>query len=71
MLDDEANQVFDLVKAGFDEYVCPDLTEEGAKEFFRAAREMIYDRPVAHFITVAEATNGIIGMIDVRGNNHI
>lgn len=67
----EEDEVFNLVKSGFDEYVLSDLTEEGANEFFRAAREMIYDKPTAHFIMVAESKNGIIGMIDIRDNNHI
>ncbi len=67
----EERRVFDLVKAGFDEYVLPDLTLEGAKEFFRAASEMIYERPAGHFILVAERDEAITGMIDVRDNNHI
>jgi GNAT superfamily N-acetyltransferase len=68
---DEEGGVFGLVKAGFDEFVLPDVTKEGAKEFFRAAREMIYERPAKHFILVAEAKNRIAGMIDVRNNKHI
>ncbi len=67
----EESPVFGLVKAGFEEYVLPDVTPEGAKEFFRAAREMIYDRPDRHFILVAESKSAISGMIDVRDNNHI
>lgn len=67
----EESQVFDLVNAGFDEYVLPDVTPEGAKEFFRAAREMIHDRPPGHFILVAESKGGIKGMIDARNNRHI
>lgn len=67
----EEGMVFELVKAGFDEYVLPDVTEEGAKEFFRAAREMIYDRPTGHFILVAESGETISGMIEVRDNCHI
>jgi GNAT superfamily N-acetyltransferase len=71
MINDEANQVVDLVKTSFDEYVRSDLTEEGTKEFYRAACEMIYDRPAAHFIIVAESARRIIGMTDIRDNNHI
>lgn len=67
----EEDRVFELVKAGFDEFVLPDLTEEGAREFFRAAREMIYDRPAAHSIFVAESGNAIAGMIDIRNDGHI
>jgi GNAT superfamily N-acetyltransferase len=71
MLNNDANQIFDLVKTSFDEYVRPDLSDEGIKEFFRAVHEMIYDKPVAHFIILAEFANNIIGMIDIRDNNHI
>jgi len=67
----EEDEVFNLVKAGFDEYVLSDLAEEGANEFFRAAREMIYVKPAAHLIMVAESKSGIIGMIDIRDANHI
>lgn len=67
----DEDEVFALVKAGFDEYVRPDVTEEGADEFFRAAREMIYGKPASHFIIVAESKSGIAGMIDVRDYNHI
>jgi GNAT superfamily N-acetyltransferase len=67
----EEGEVFELVKAGFNEYVLPDVTEEGAQEFFRAAREMIYNRPARHFILVAESKSGITGMIDVRDDFHI
>jgi GNAT superfamily N-acetyltransferase len=67
----DEDSVFYLVRAGFDEYVRPDLTDEGISEFFRAAREMIYDKPTAHLIMVAESKNGIIGLIDIRDNNHI
>lgn len=67
----EESRVFELVKSGFDETVLPDVTEEGAKEFFRAAREMIYDQPSTHFILVADLEGAISGMTDVRDNNHI
>jgi GNAT superfamily N-acetyltransferase len=71
MLEKESSKVFELVKAGFDEFVKPDLTEEGTSEFFRAAQNFIFDKPNNHFIFVANFENAIIGMIDVRDNNHI
>ncbi len=67
----EEDLVFDLVKTGFDEYILHDVTEEGAKEFLRAAREMIYDRPAGHFILVSESRGVVSGMIDVRNNSHL
>lgn len=71
MRDSDENQVFDLVKAGFDEYVLADVAEEGEKEFYRAAREMVYNKPTGHFIIIAESKTRIVGMINVRNNNHI
>ncbi|MBF0432433.1 MAG: GNAT family N-acetyltransferase [Fibrobacteria bacterium] len=71
MLVEEASQVFKIVKTGFDHFVKQDLTEEGTKEFFRAAQKFIYDRPDNHFIFVAHSENQIIGMIDIRDDNHI
>ena len=71
MRNGEEGRVFELVKAGFDEDVLPDVTEEGAKEFFRAAREIIHDRPMRHFILVSETKSHISGMIAVRDNRHI
>lgn len=71
MFEEEANHVFELVKSGFDEFVKPDLTEEGTVEFFEASHSFIHERPDNHFIFVARLENEIIGMIDVRDNSHI
>ncbi len=67
----EEDKVFGLVQAGFEEYVLSSLTEEGSREFFRAAREMIYGKPKGHVIMVAESTDGILGMLDIRNYDHI
>lgn len=67
----DEDSVFALVKACFDEYVLSDVTEEGASEFFRAARDMIYEKTSAHFILVAESMGDILGVIDIRDNSHI
>lgn len=71
MLNTEADEVFELVRAVFDEYVTSDLTDEGIGEFLRAAAQMIYDRPTGHFIFVAASIKGIVGMIDMRDNSHV
>lgn len=67
----ETAEVSELVKAGFDEFVKPDLTEEGIKEFYRAASSFIHERPGNHFVLVASSANKIVGMIDVRDCSHI
>src|SRR5271157_2946933 len=71
MVAGEEREVFELVRAGFDGYVRTDLTDEGVSEFFRAAHEMIYHRPISHLIAVAESPTAIAGMIDIRDNSHI
>ena len=71
MDDKEADLVFNLVKSVFKEFVQPDLTEEGTKEFFRAAHEFIQTRPENHFTLVAITEGRIIGMIDILDNHHI
>ncbi len=71
MLEKEKDEVFELVKTGFDEFVKQDLTDEGIKEFYRAARSFIHERPHNHFILVAYSEGRIIGMIDVRDYSHI
>lgn len=71
MNEKERDQVFELVKTGFNEFVKQDLSEDGETEFFRALREFVYTRPDNHFILVARIDDKVIGMIDVRDNNHI
>ena len=71
MFEDEADQVFTLVKNGYNEFVKADITEEGTTDFFKTAEDFIYNTPVNHFILVALNENRITGMIDVRDNNHI
>ena len=48
-----------------------DCTPEGAEEFYRAIRDMVFNRPPDHFILVAESADRIVGMIDVKENDHI
>ncbi len=71
MLDSEKDKVFDLVMAGFEEFVLSDVTREGAQEFLRATREMIFEQPAGHVILIAEYSGAIIGMIDMNINGHI
>lgn len=66
-----ADGVYALVTASFNRYVREDCTPEGGEEFFRAAREMIFNRPRNHFIIIAESGTAVAGMIDVRDSFHI
>ena len=67
----DSDAVFRLVENGFNEFVRKDCKENGVKEFFRAAHEMIYLKPAGHFVLVAEMNNTIVGMIDIRDFFHI
>ena len=71
MCSGDEKTTFSLVEASFYEFVEEDLTEEGTAEFFRATREMIFEKPDGHFIFVAECDGEIIGMIDIRKDGHI
>ncbi|MBN2525861.1 MAG: GNAT family N-acetyltransferase [Deltaproteobacteria bacterium] len=67
----EQAQTFALVERCFNEYVRCDLTDAGVTEFFRAAREMIFESPSNHFLLVARADDMIVGMCDVGDFHHI
>jgi GNAT superfamily N-acetyltransferase len=67
----EESAVLALVMRGFDEFVRPDFTDEGAAEFTAAARSFVLDHPTDHRITVAERDGCLLGMIDVRDGSHI
>jgi hypothetical protein len=41
MYEKEMDKVFELVKTVFDEFVKPDLMDEGIKEFYRASLRTI------------------------------
>jgi predicted GNAT family N-acyltransferase len=71
----EEAEVFALVKQTFQEFVGRDYSQEGINTFFRSVTlESIKKRPQEnHFIMVAynNNSNKIIGVLDIRGYNHI
>lgn len=69
--DNDSEELFELVEMGFREFVEQDLTKEGTEDFFRVARQMIFERPSGHMIFVAQFDLELIGMIDVRNDGHI
>jgi len=71
MQEGEEEEIFSLIERGFNAFVRNDFLQEGVDEFQRAIRDMIFNHPPGHFIMVAEAHEGIVGMIDVRDNCHI
>lgn len=69
----EAERVAELVARVFDELVAPDYTEEGVQTFLGyAGAEGIASRGVEdHFVLVAEEDEQLLGMIEIRGLQHI
>ena len=67
----EEEDTFAMIDRGFDAYVRDDFTSDGVKEFYRAIRIMVFERPSNHFIVVAESDSQIVGTIDVKENYHI
>jgi len=69
----EEENVCKLVINCFNEFVAPGYTEDGIAEFLRyVAPESVRDRLTKnHFILLALDGNLIVGVIEVRNNNHI
>ena len=69
----EEAAVCDLVYRVFNEYVAPDYTPEGVREFRRYVRpDQFLRRSWAdHFTLVAVEDDEIVGMIEVRNYDHV
>ncbi|MCY4634059.1 MAG: GNAT family N-acetyltransferase [Acidobacteria bacterium] len=69
----EAAAVSALVLSSFDEFIGPELTDEGNAEFRRfAAPDAIASRTAEdHFVRVATVDGALAGMIEIRQNNHV
>jgi len=69
----EEIEVCNLVARSFNEFIAPDFPEQGVEEFF------LYSNPHSlkkrlekdYFAMVAECDGRILGMIEIRGDNHI
>jgi GNAT superfamily N-acetyltransferase len=66
-------EAFDLVKRVFDQFVAPDFSQEGVREFFSLVTpEFLTSLPASGgFALGALEGNTLVGMIAVRNMNHI
>ena len=73
MLSGEENAVCHLVEDCFNEFVAPEYSEEGVREFFKYVNpSALRDRSQkSHFVLVALEGDKVAGMIEIRINNHI
>jgi GNAT superfamily N-acetyltransferase len=69
----EEVEVSALVARVFDEFVAPDFSPEGVAEFFRYAHPTAMARrcDATNRVFVAEENDRIIGMLELRGLDHI
>lgn len=70
---DEAPAVSSLILGSFDEYIGPEYSPLGIKEFHKYVQpEMISARVGRdHLVVVAHTVDGLAGMIEIRQNNHV
>ena len=71
MLPGEEAAVLALVERVFHQFVAGDLDPEGVREFLKAARSFVLDTPPNHFVVVAAQGDEIVGMIDVKDDDHV
>jgi len=69
----EETAACDLVIDCFDRFIAPGYSPEGIAEFHKfVTPEAISDRVTkGHFILVAAAGGSIVGVLDMRSNNHV
>ena len=69
----EAPQTSQLIKTHFDEFVAPEFSDEGKKEFqnYIAPENILARQQNNHFIFVAKLHEKLVGMIEIRNNNHL
>tara|TARA_B100000029_G_scaffold96807_1_gene86994 strand:- start:312 stop:770 length:459 start_codon:yes stop_codon:yes gene_type:complete len=73
MVPGEASAVSKLILNSFSEFISSEYTAEGIVEFKKFVAPEALNRRIAgnHFIQVAEFDRKLIGMIEVRDNNHV
>ena len=71
--DGEEIEVCNLVARSFDEFIAPDFPEQGVEEFFLYSNPLSLKRRLEknYFSMVAECEGRILGMIEIKGENHI
>ena len=69
----EETQVCELITQVFDEFIAPDFSPEGVKEFLKYIQpNALRQRSEAnHFSLVATLGEKIVGVIEIRNHNHI
>jgi GNAT superfamily N-acetyltransferase len=69
----EETPVCELIARVFQAFVAPDLTPEGVQEFLKYVQpESLLERSqVNHFVLVGLAQDRIVGVIEVRGYQHV
>ena len=65
--------VIDLVSMVFNEFVAPLYSQEGVSEFMKYAYvdELAERIKAGNFVLSAKSGNDIIGVVEVRENNHV
>ena len=73
MVPSEASAVSKLILNSFSEFISSEYTEEGISEFTKFVAPEALKRRItdSHFVQVAELDRKLIGMIEVRDNNHV
>lgn len=71
--DGEEIEVCNLVARSFNEFIAPDFPEQGVEEFFLYSNPLSLKRRLEknYFSMVAECEGRILGMIEIKGENHI
>jgi len=73
MCPEEAAEVSALILSGFDAHIAPEYTPQGIAEFrkYAEAEALVNRTDHDHFIVVATRADIIVGMIEMRQNNHV
>lgn len=73
MRDSEAGAVSDLIVASFSEFVGAGYSEEGITEFRKFVEPEALETRIAdnHFVWVVDVGGTLVGMIEIRDNNHV
>ena len=69
----ESGAVSELILASFSEFIGPEYTKQGIAEFRKFVDPSALEARSSdnHFVRVAEAKGVLVGMIEVRDNNHV
>jgi GNAT superfamily N-acetyltransferase len=69
----EEENVIDIVSSVFDEFVAPQDSAEGIAEFYKYVnvKTLIERSKINHFTIIAEQSDEVLGVIEIRNDNHI